>query len=37
MPISQLLFFVGWLAIALAGGALLVVVWERWRAKRGPQ
>ena len=29
MAVSQLIFFSGWLVAALAGGALLVFVWER--------
>jgi hypothetical protein len=29
MPASQLVFFAGWLAVALLGGALLVYVWQR--------
>jgi hypothetical protein len=33
MDVSQLVFFIGWLAVALTGGALLVVVWERLRVK----
>jgi len=34
MPFSQLMFFAGWLAAALLGGALVVLAWERLRAKR---
>jgi len=33
MAASQLVFFLCWLAAALAGGALLYVIWERLRAK----
>jgi hypothetical protein len=33
MPASQLVFFLCWLAISLAGGALLYVVWQRLYAK----
>jgi len=33
MPFSELVFFAGWLVAALIGGALLVLVWERLRAK----
>ena len=33
MAASQLVFFLGWLAMALAGGALLYVVWQRLYAK----
>jgi hypothetical protein len=33
MPLSQLIFFVGWLAAALIGGALLVFVWEQLHAR----
>ncbi len=37
MAVSQLIFFLGWLAIALAGGALLYFVWERLHARRTGQ
>jgi tryptophan-rich sensory protein len=33
MPIGQLVIFAVWLALAMAGGALLVLVWERLRVK----
>ncbi len=29
MPVSQLVFFGGWLAAAMLGGALIVFVWQR--------
>ena len=37
MPVSQLVFFAGWLVVAMAGGALLVFVWQRLLVKRGPE
>ena len=33
MPTGQLVAFAVWLALALAAGALLAVVWERLRSK----
>jgi hypothetical protein len=33
MPIGQLIAFAVWLALAMAGGALIVFVWERLRAR----
>jgi hypothetical protein len=35
MAASQLVFFLCWLAMSLAGGALLYFAWERLHAKRG--
>jgi hypothetical protein len=35
MPISQLVFFAGWLVAALIGGAALVYVWTRWTGRSG--
>jgi hypothetical protein len=35
MPVSQLVFFAGWLVVALLGGALLCYVWPRLCAKLG--
>ena len=35
MFVSQLWFFVGWLVVALIGGALLFYVWPRLCAKLG--
>ncbi|HEY5609023.1 MAG TPA: hypothetical protein VIM38_11875 [Alphaproteobacteria bacterium] len=32
MPIGQLIAFAVWLALAMAGGVLIVFVWERLRA-----
>jgi hypothetical protein len=37
MAPPQLLFFIGWLAVALVCGALLYFGWERLRVKYGPQ
>ncbi len=37
MPVSQLVFFAGWLAAAVLGAVLLLVVWRRLAAKRGPE
>jgi tryptophan-rich sensory protein len=36
MPVSQLVFFVCWLAVALLGAAALVFVWQKWQAKSDP-
>jgi hypothetical protein len=36
MPVSQLVFFVCWLAAALLAGALLFYVWQKLHARRGP-
>lgn len=33
MPVSQLIFFAVWLAVALLGGALLVFAWQRLLAR----
>jgi hypothetical protein len=33
MPITQLVLFGCWLLAALAGGALLLVAWERLQAR----
>jgi hypothetical protein len=33
MPLSQLVFFAGWLVVALLGGALLAYLWPRLFAK----
>ncbi len=33
MSTGLLIFFLVWLAFALAGGALIVVVWERMRSR----
>ena len=33
MTASQIVFFLCWLAVALAGGVLLYIVWERLHAK----
>ena len=33
MPIGQLVAFAVWLALAMAGGVLIVFVWERLRAR----
>ena len=33
MPAGQLVFFAFWLALAMLGGALLVLAWERLRAR----
>jgi hypothetical protein len=33
MSIGLFIFFLVWLALALAGGALIVVVWERMRSR----
>jgi hypothetical protein len=35
MPISQLVFFAGWLVAALMGGVGLVYVWTRWLDRSG--
>jgi hypothetical protein len=35
MPISQLVFFAGWLVAALVGGAALVYAWMRWLDRSG--
>ena len=35
MPVSQLVFFAGWLVVALLGGALLCYAWPRLCAKLG--
>jgi hypothetical protein len=35
MPVSQLVFFAGWLVVALLAGALLCYVWPRLCAKLG--
>ncbi len=35
MPISQLLFFAGWLVVALIGGALLYYIWPTLCATLG--
>jgi hypothetical protein len=37
MPASQLVFFIGWLAVALAGGAALYFGWQRWYRMHGPR
>jgi hypothetical protein len=34
MAAPHLIFYFGWLAITLAGGALLCFVWERLHAQR---
>jgi hypothetical protein len=34
MPVSQMIFFAVWLAVALLGGALLVFAWQRLLARR---
>jgi len=36
MPIGQFIFFAVWLAAAMLGGAMLVFVWERLRARHTP-
>jgi len=36
MPIGQFIFFAVWLAAAMLGGAMLVFVWERLRARHAP-
>lgn len=33
MPLSQIVFFAGWLAASLLGGALILYVWQRLLAK----
>jgi hypothetical protein len=33
MPLSQMIFFAVWLAVALLGGVLLVFVWQRLLAR----
>jgi len=33
MPLSQLIFFAGWVVAALIGGAALLLVWEKLRVK----
>jgi hypothetical protein len=33
MPIEQLVYFAVWLLLALIGGALIVVAWERLRKR----
>jgi hypothetical protein len=35
MPVSQLVFFAGWLVVALLGGALLYYNWSWLCAKLG--
>jgi hypothetical protein len=35
MPVSLLMFFAGWLVVALLGGALLYYIWPRLCAKLG--
>jgi hypothetical protein len=35
MPAEQLIAFAIWLVLAIAGGALIVFVWQRLRAKYG--
>ena len=35
MPVSQLVFFAGWLVVALLGGALLYYNWSSLCAKLG--
>jgi hypothetical protein len=35
MPLSQLIFFSGWLVAALAGAGLLLFAWERLRRRSG--
>jgi hypothetical protein len=35
MTTGQLIFFAIWLVLAIAGGVLIVFVWERLRAKYG--
>ena len=35
MPVSLLVFFAGWLVVALLGGALLYYTWPRLCAKLG--
>ena len=37
MSAGQLMFFIGWLAVALAGGAALYLVWQRWYRITGPR
>jgi sensor domain CHASE-containing protein len=41
MPIERLIFFAGWLTLALLGGVLVVFVWEwlrsRYSAREGKQ
>jgi hypothetical protein len=34
MPVSQLVFFAGWLALAMLGAVLLLYVWRRLTAER---
>jgi hypothetical protein len=34
MPVSQLIFFAGWLAAAMLGGVLVVFVWQRILSRR---
>ena len=34
MSIERAMLFAVWLVLALLCGALIVFVWERWRAKR---
>ena len=33
MPVSQMIFFAVWLAVALLGGALLLFAWQRLLAR----
>jgi hypothetical protein len=37
MAHSQLLFFAGWLAAALLGGALVLVAWQWLLTRYGPK
>ena len=37
MPVSQLVFFAVWLVAAMLCGGLIVFVWQRLGAKRGPK
>ena len=34
MPVSLIVFFVCWLAVAMLGGALLFYVWQRLFARK---
>jgi len=36
MPVSQLVFFACWLAVALLGAAALLFVWQKLRATSDP-
>ena len=36
MPVSQLVFFACWLAVALLGAAALLFVWQKLRANSDP-